>query len=80
MNLISLIKVSFTSAILLVLVLLGVNNRAMVDFNLSPLMGQVVRQPAALMYITFFAAGLITGAILSLGGGKKAGKKSGKPA
>ena len=79
MKLIPLIKLSFATVILLLLVWLGVNNRALVDFNLSPLMAQVVRQPAALMYVTFFAAGLMTGGILSLGSGKKSGK-SGKPA
>ena len=79
MKLIPLVKLSFTAAILLLLVLLGVNNRALVDFNLSPIMSQVVRQPAALMYVAFFAAGLLTGAILSFGTSKKTGK-SGKPA
>jgi uncharacterized membrane protein YciS (DUF1049 family) len=67
-----LIKLLFATAIFALLVLIGVYNRTEVDFNLPPLMAQVVKQPAALMYFAFFAVGLITGAVLSLGGnGKK---------
>jgi len=79
MNIISLIKLLFATAVLSVLVLIGVNNRDLVAFKLPPLMTQVVQQPAALMYFGFFAVGLISGAILSIGGGKKLDKNK-KPA
>jgi uncharacterized integral membrane protein len=67
MNAMSLIRIVFVSAIFLLLVLMGVHNREPVDFNLPPLITKVVEQPAALMYFAFFAVGLITGAVLSLG-------------
>ena len=67
MNIIMLIKTVFVTAIFLLLVLIGLNNSAPVDFNLPPLFSSVVKQPAALMYFAFFAVGLITGAILSIG-------------
>jgi hypothetical protein len=51
--------------------MIGLNNRAPVDFSLPPLVNSVVQQPAALMYMVFFAVGLISGAILSLGSRKK---------
>lgn len=62
-----LIKTVFVSAIFLLLVLIGLNNSAPVDFNLPPLFSSVVKQPAALMYFAFFAVGLLTGAVLSIG-------------
>jgi uncharacterized integral membrane protein len=65
------IKTVVVTAILLLLVLIGMNNRAPVDFNLPPLLKSVVQQPAALMYFAFFAVGLLTGAILSVGARKK---------
>jgi uncharacterized integral membrane protein len=66
-----LIKTVFGTAVLLLLVMIGLNNRAPVDFSLPPLVNSVVQQPAALMYMVFFAVGLISGAILSLGSRKK---------
>jgi hypothetical protein len=66
-----LIKTVFGTAVLLLLVMIGLNNRAPVDFSLPPLVNSVVQQPAALMYMVFFAVGLISGAILSLGTRKK---------
>ena len=74
MNLMLLFKVIFVTAILLLLVLMGLHNRAPVDFNLPPLVTEVVREPAALMYFSFFAIGLITGAFLNMGGRKEAAK------
>ena len=62
-----LFKTIFVAAIFLLLVLIGLNNSAPVDFNLPPLLTSVVQQPAALMYFGFFAVGLLTGAVLSLG-------------
>ena len=69
------IKLLIVTAILLLLVLIGLNNRAPVDFSLPPLLADAVRQPAALMYFGFFAVGLITGAILCVPGkSSKSGK------
>ena len=67
MNIIMLIKTVFIAGILLLLVLIGLNNNAPVDFKLPPLLSSVVKQPAAIMYFAFFAIGLITGAVLSIG-------------
>lgn len=67
MNIIMLIKTLFVTAIFLLLVLIGLNNTATVDFNLPPLLSTVVKKPAAVMYFSFFAVGLLTGAILSIG-------------
>ena len=66
MSLIHIIKTAFGMIVLLLLVLMGVHNRSVVDFNLPPLMSNVVQQPAALMYFAFFAVGVLTGAVLSL--------------
>ncbi len=74
MNLMVLIKMLFVTVIFALLVLMGVHNRTMVDFNLPPLVSQVVQQPAALMYFAFFAIGLLTGAVLSMGRAKQASK------
>lgn len=73
-----LIKIAFVAVIFMLLVMMGLYNRATVDFNLPPLLSSEVQQPAALMYFAFFAVGLITGAILSMGGHKEP-KKSNKP-
>jgi uncharacterized membrane protein YciS (DUF1049 family) len=67
MNIIILIKTVFVTAILLLLVLIGLNNSAPIDFSLPPLITSGVKQPAALMYFAFFAVGLVTGTILSIG-------------
>ena len=67
MNIIMLIKTVFITGILLLLVLIGLNNSAPVDFKLPPLLSSVVKQPAAIMYFAFFAIGLVTGAVLSIG-------------
>ena len=67
MNVIMLIKTVLVTAILLLLVLIGLNNSNPIDFNLPPLTTATVKQPAALMYFGFFAVGLLTGAILSIG-------------
>jgi len=78
MNLMHLIKMAFLLAVLLFLVLMGVHNRGVVDFNLPPLMSSVVHQPAALMYFAFFAVGALTGTIITVGRGKPSSPKSDK--
>ena len=67
MNILMLTKTVFVTSILLLLVLIGLNNSAPIDFKLPPLLSSVVKQPAAIMYFAFFAVGLITGAVLSTG-------------
>ena len=71
-----LIKTAFLMVVLLVLVLMGLNNRALVDFSLPPVFNTVVQQPAALMYFAFFAVGVLTGTIFTFGNRKPA---QGKP-
>ena len=78
MNAKLLLKTIFVILILLLLVLMGMNNRSTVDFTLPPLVDKVIKQPAALMYFAFFAVGVLTGTIMTAGGGKRAGAKSGK--
>jgi uncharacterized integral membrane protein len=73
-----LVKITVVTVIFLLLVLMGLHNRAPVDFNLPPLLSSQVEQPAALMYFAFFAVGLMTGAILCAGGSKEK-SKSHKP-
>ena len=74
-----LIKIAVVTVIFFLLVLMGLHNRATVDFNLPPLLASQVEQPAALMYFAFFAVGLMTGAILCSGGGNKEKGKPNKP-
>ena len=80
MNTKLLLKMLFLILIALLLVLMGMNNQRKVDFTLPPFLTQVIQQPAALMYLGFFAVGLLTGTILTAGvGGKKGGgAKSGR--
>jgi uncharacterized integral membrane protein len=73
MNAKLLLKTLFLIVILLLLVLMGMHNRAPVNFTLPPLLVQVVKQPAAIMYFAFFAIGVLTGTVLTAGTGKKAG-------
>jgi uncharacterized integral membrane protein len=70
MKLMLLIKTGFVMGIFLLLVLMGVHNRNQVDFSCPPLIANVVQQPAALMYFAFFAVGVITGTVITFGGGK----------
>ena len=73
------LKMVFIILVALLLVLMGMNNQRRVDFTLPPIVNQVIQQPAALMYLAFFAVGLVTGAIVTAGVGKKGSSgKSGK--
>ena len=80
MNAKLLLKTLFFILVLLLLVLMGMHNRGAVDFTLPPLIQQVIRQPAALMYFAFFAVGVLTGTVLTAGTGKGSGSKSVKAA
>ena len=80
MNAKLLFKTIFLIIILLLLVLMGMYNRGWVDFALPPLLPRKVSQPAAIMYFAFFAVGVLTGTILTAGGGKSGGgSKAAKP-
>jgi len=46
---------------------------------LPPLISKAVQQPAAIMYFAFFAVGILTGAVLTTGVGKKGGGGTSKP-
>jgi hypothetical protein len=70
------IKLAFFLVVLALLVLMGLYNRTLVDFNLPPLVNSVVQQPAALMYFAFFAGGVLTGAVFTFG--RKQAPKPGK--
>ncbi len=79
MNARLLLKMLFILLIALLLVLMGMNNQHRVGFTLPPILNQVIQQPAALMYLAFFGVGLLTGTIMTAGGGKKgSGGKSAK--
>ena len=71
MNAKLILKTLFLIIILLVLVIMGMNNTARVAFTLPPILPKTVNSPAAYMYFAFFAIGVLTGTILTAGGGKK---------
>jgi len=74
------VKTVFFMGVLLFLVLMGVYNRGMVNFQLPPVLREEVRQPAALMYFGFFAVGVITGTLAALGQRKPSTGKPNKTA
>jgi hypothetical protein len=71
MNAKLILKTVFLMIILLLLVLMGMGNRGSVSFQLPILMSKAITLPSALMYFSFFAVGVLTGTILTAGGGKK---------
>jgi uncharacterized integral membrane protein len=81
MNAKLLFKTIFLLLMLLILVLIGFYNRNNVSFSLPPISIRVT-QPAGIMYFAFFAVGVITGTVLTAGGGGKSssGSKPSKPA
>ena len=80
MNAKLLFKTVFLMVILLLLVLMGMNNRSPVSFALPPILPKAVTQPAALMYFGFFAVGVLTGTVLTAGRSGKGANAPGKPA
>lgn len=79
MNAKLLLKTIFLIIVLLLLVIMGMHNQRMVPFVLPPLVPHPVSQPAAIMYFGFFAVGVLTGTVLTAGGGKRgSGGSSGK--
>lgn len=69
-----ILKTAFLVAVLLLLVIMGMNNRQEVELAMPPLLPKAQKQPAAIMYFAFFGVGLLTGSILTAGG--KRGAKS----
>jgi uncharacterized integral membrane protein len=76
MNTKLLLKTIFLIAILLLLVMMGMNNRQTVELAMPPLLPKVLKSRAAIMYFGFFAVGVLTGTVLNAG--KKGGGSSGK--
>ena len=80
MNTKLLFKMLFIILVALLLVLMGMNNHHKIDFTLPPFLTRVIQEPAALMYLAFFAVGLLTGTIMTAGGsGKKGGSAKSGP-
>lgn len=75
MNMKLILKTLFFIAVLLLLVLMGMNNRQSISFTLPPLLKEKIEQPAAIMYFAFFAVGVLSGTIFTAGG-RKGGKSS----
>lgn len=78
MNAKLLLKTVFLMAILLLLVVMGMHNRSSVSFALPPLVPRA-SLPAAIMYFSFFALGVLTGMVAISGGKKGSGGGSSKP-
>lgn len=79
MNAKLLLKTVFLMLVVLLLVMVGINNRSRVEFTLPPLIPEV-RQPAAIMYVSFFALGFIAGTVMTAGGKKGSSSGGSKPA
>ena len=77
MNAKLIFKTLFFLVMLLLLVLMGLNNKGYTSLALPPVLPHSVSQPAALMYFGFFAVGFLSGTILTAGG-KKGGGGGGK--
>lgn len=75
MNAKLMFKTIFLILVALLLVLMGMNNRSDVSLALPPLINKAkaLTQPAAIMYVGFFGLGLLSGVILTAGGGKSKG-------
>jgi uncharacterized integral membrane protein len=71
-----ILKTLFLIAILLLLVIMGMNNRDSVELAMPPLLPKTQKMPAALMYFGFFGIGVLTGTILN--SGKKGGSSKAK--
>ncbi len=75
MNIKLLLRTIFLVLILLLLVIMGMNNRQTVSLSLPPILPKMLKLSAAIMYFAFFAVGVVSGTLLT--GGKKDGS-SGK--
>jgi uncharacterized integral membrane protein len=77
MNAKLLLKTVFLIGVLLLLVIMGMNNRQTVGLSLRPLMNETQKMPAAMMYFGFFAVGVLTGTVLTAGRKRGGGKSKG---
>ena len=75
MNIKLLLRTIFLVLILLLLVIMGMNNRQTVSLSMPPILSKVQKMPAAIMYFAFFAVGVLSGTLLIAG---KKGGSSGK--
>lgn len=75
MNIKLLLKTIFLVLILLLLVIMGMDNRQTVSLSLPPILSKAQKMPAAMMYFAFFAVGVLSGTLLTAG---KKGGSSGK--
>ncbi|MDA1273926.1 MAG: hypothetical protein O2960_07730 [Verrucomicrobia bacterium] len=75
MNAKLLFKTIFLIVVLLLLVLMGMHNLKEVTFSLPPIV-TAVKSKAAIMYFAFFAVGVLTGTVLTAGGGKQGSRGS----
>ncbi|MCX6887218.1 MAG: hypothetical protein WCR20_07380 [Verrucomicrobiota bacterium] len=73
-----LLKTIFLMAVLLLLVIMGMNNRHTIELSLPPIF-KSQRLPAAFMYFGFFATGVLSGTVLTAGGGGKRSSGKSKP-
>jgi uncharacterized integral membrane protein len=71
MNIKLLLRTIFLVLILLLLVIMGMNNRQTVGLSLPPILPKMLKLSAAIMYFAFFAVGVLSGTMLT--GGKKGG-------
>lgn len=78
MNAKLLFKTVFILVVLFFLVLMGRENRGTVDFTLPPVLPKKITLPSADMFFAFFAIGVVTGTVLTAGGGKGGGGGAGK--
>jgi uncharacterized integral membrane protein len=65
-------------AMLFVLLYVGMNNTQPIAFSFPMAFAKGIAEPAALIYFGIFAIGVIAGAMLNFGGGKKSSPKSEK--
>jgi hypothetical protein len=65
-------------AMLFVLLYVGMNNTQPIAFSFPMAFAKGVSEPAALIFFGIFSIGVIAGAMLNFGGGKKSAPKSEK--
>jgi hypothetical protein len=75
MNIKLLLRTTFLVLILLLLVIMGMNNRQTVSLALPPILPKTLKLSAAIMYFSFFAVGVLSRTMLT---GSKKGGGSGK--
>jgi uncharacterized membrane protein YciS (DUF1049 family) len=78
MNFKLIFKTLLIIALLALLVIMGMNNHQTVTLDMPPILPRAQKQPAALMYFTFFAIGFLSGTLLMAGSKKGGGGKSSK--